>query len=126
MQKRRAGLKLRQSCSKGCLEEPRGPGIEKLEGALLAWLEAEEGIEAAHLALSRWASTAHLSDAEAMCPTPCPHQHTAVRQQEGVYTPLSLPIFPRIPTGEEPQGTQEMEGAESLDGAHRNWELAPH
>lgn len=37
-----------------------------------------------------------------------------VRQQEGVYTPFP-PNLSRIPTREEPQRTQEMEGAESLE-----------
>lgn len=53
--------------------------------------------------------------------------HTNTRRQAAgrcVHTPFP-PNLSRIPAREEPQGTQEMEGAESLDRAHRNYGSLP-
>ena len=61
-----------------------------------------------------------------MCPTPCPHQHTTSVSRNACMHPFP-PNLSRIPTQEEPQGTQEMEGAGSLDWALWNsWSLPTH
>lgn len=47
-----------------------------------------------------------------------------VRQQEGVYTPLSLPIFPD-PTRKSHKGPRKWKEQKARDGAHRNYGSLP-
>lgn len=83
-------------------------------------------VRGTHLALSRRVSTAHTSVMQRQCALHRAHTSTWRQSAGMVYTPFPSQSFPNFNPGRA-TGTQEMEGAESLDWAHWNyWSLPTH